>query len=111
MRTMIRATERLPSRCQRPVRAFWLALALSFSSGCTAMTNPVADGIPVRLLPTELQCPSKAHLQTIPLTMLRQPTPDAYRLSSGDILGVFVDGYLGERTLQMPTNVAPLVES
>src|SRR5204862_6131846 len=50
-------------------------------------------------------------LQTIPLTMLRQPTPDAYRLSSGDVLGVFVDGYLGERTLQIPTNVAPSVES
>lgn len=111
MRTMIRATERLPSRRRRPVRALCLALALWFSSGCTAMTNPVADGIPVRLLPMELQGPSKAHLQTIPLTMLRQPTPDAYRLSSGDVLGVFVDGYLGERSQQMPTHVAPPVES
>jgi protein involved in polysaccharide export with SLBB domain len=90
--------------------ALWLVLLQCLASGCTAMTNPIADGIPVRLLPPELWGPSKANLQTIPLTMLRQSPPDAYRLAPGDVLGVFVDGFLGERTQPIPTHVPPLVD-
>ena len=89
----MQATDRLTDRCRGWVRAFGLVLLLSLSTGCTAMTNPVADGIPVRLLPPELLGPSKANLQTIPLTLLRQPSPDAYRLSHGDVLGVHIDGF------------------
>lgn len=111
MESIIRFAERLPDGRRGTVRAVWFVLLLSLSSGCTAMTNPVADGIPVRLLPPELIGPSKANLQTIPLTLLRQSPSDAYRLSSGDVLGVYVDGFLGDRAQPLPIHIAPLVES
>ena len=76
------------ARWFRPRLLAAMALACAASTGCTAMTNPVADGIPVRLLPPELLGPSKAHYQTIPLSVLRQPQPDAHRLDAGDVIGV-----------------------
>ena len=71
------------------MRGCWLGIILivcSVACGCTAMTNPVADGIPVRLLPPELLGPAKTNYQTVPLSLLRQPQPDAYRLDAGDVL-------------------------
>src|SRR5438105_4299858 len=94
----------------RAASFFFSALIVAVAGGCTALTNPVADGIPVRLLPSELWGPSKAHAHTIPLDLLGQPQPDAYRLSGGDVLGIFVDGFLGERTLGVPIHTAPLIE-
>jgi protein involved in polysaccharide export with SLBB domain len=87
-----------------------ILLLCALSTGCTALTNPTADGIPVRLLPPELLGPSKTSYQTIPLTLLRQPQPDVYRLDTGDVLGVFIEGYLGEKTQPLPVQAAPLVQ-
>src|SRR5438105_4985309 len=86
-------------------------LGATLVSGCTALTNPVADGIPVRLLPVDLWGPSKAHLQTIPLNLLSQPQPDVHRLAGGDVLGVYIDGFLGERALGMPVHMTPTVQA
>jgi hypothetical protein len=89
-----------------------LLLAVFLSAGpggCAAMTNPVMNGVPVHRLPPELLAPSKACEQTICLTLLRQPPPDAYRLEPGDVLGVYVEGYLGDRNVALPLHVAPLV--
>jgi hypothetical protein len=86
-----------------------LALLLA-SAGCTAVTNPVADGIPVRLVPQELLAPPKAGSQTIPLCALGQPQPDTYRLDAGDVLGVYIDGFVGDRNMPLPVHVAPLVQ-
>jgi protein involved in polysaccharide export with SLBB domain len=87
-----------------------LLLLCASSGGCTALTNPNGDGIPVRLLPTELLGPSKMCYQTIPLTLLRQPQPDAYRLDTGDVLGVFLEGYLGDKTQPLPVQAAPFIQ-
>lgn len=94
-------------------RAALLAAALlcAGSTGCTALTNPVADGIPVRLLPPELLGPAKTNYQTIPLNVLRQPPSDAYRLDTGDVLGVYLEGYLGNKAISMPVQVAPLTQA
>jgi len=93
------------------VQAFsLLGAVLLASGGCAAMTNPLADGIRVRQLPPELLVPSKECEQTIPLTLLRQPPPKIYRLAPGDVLGVYIEGFLGERNLQLPTHVSPLVQ-
>jgi protein involved in polysaccharide export with SLBB domain len=83
------------------------------AGGCAAVTNPVADGIPVRKVPAELLEPSKANEQTIPLSLLGQPKPPAYRIDSGDVLGVYVEGFLGERTPPdpLPIHVGPLVQA
>jgi protein involved in polysaccharide export with SLBB domain len=69
----------------------------SVSAGCAAVTNPVANGIPVQRLPLELLAESKADLENLPLTSLRQPPPDAYKLAPEDVLGVWIDGVLGEK--------------
>src|SRR5438045_535324 len=77
---------------------------LAATTGCAGLTNPAAEGVPVRLIPPELLAPSKAGEQTVPLNLLRQPVPAEYRLGPGDVLGVFVEGFLGDRNLPPPVN-------
>jgi protein involved in polysaccharide export with SLBB domain len=79
-------------------------------SGCASFTNPVANGVPVRLLPDELLAPSKEGYQTIPLTLLRQPPPEHYLLAAGDTLGVFIEGVLGEAEAAPPVNIPDSAE-
>jgi protein involved in polysaccharide export with SLBB domain len=67
------------------------------TSGCAALSNPVANGIPVRRLSPELLGESRANLELIPLTSLRQTPPDSYRLGPEDILGIWIEGVLGEK--------------
>jgi hypothetical protein len=69
------------------------------------LTNPVADGIPVHRLPPEVLAPSREGLQMIPLSLLRQGPPDVYRLGPGDVLGVYVEGVLGDRTQPPPVRL------
>jgi protein involved in polysaccharide export with SLBB domain len=78
--------------------------------GCTGVTNPIADGIPARLVPQELLAARKTGTQTIPLCMLGQPEPEVYRLDTGDVLGVYIDGFLGERTQPLPVYAPPTVQ-
>jgi protein involved in polysaccharide export with SLBB domain len=85
-----------------------LALLASLFGGCAALTNPTTDGIPVRKLPPELLAPPRAIEQTIPLNTLEQPPSDVYRVAPGDLLGVYVDGVLGEKTQQLPVQVSTL---
>lgn len=101
----------LPYKLRSSVRRVGPALAALCCAlaGCTAMTNPAADGIPVRLLPPELIGPSKTCWQTIPLSALEQPPAEVYRLAAGDVLGVYIEGYLGERTTPLPVQAAPAV--
>jgi hypothetical protein len=70
-------------------------------SGCAALTNPVANGVPVRRLPPELLAAPKEGTRHLPLTLLRQPPPTVYRLAAHDILAVWIEGVLGERN-QLP---------
>jgi hypothetical protein len=83
-----------------------LLLAAGHLTGCAALTNPVADGVPVHLLPAE--CLGRPHQddRPIPLNLLRQPPPEVYRLDAGDILGVYIDTVLGERNQPPPVRYA-----
>lgn len=65
--------------------------------GCASLTNPVANGTPVQRVPPELLGESKENLETIPLTSLRQPPPAAYELDANDVLGIWIEGILGEK--------------
>jgi protein involved in polysaccharide export with SLBB domain len=51
----------------------------------------------VRQLPPEFFGRPKADLRPIPLSLLRQQPPAAYRLDSGDLLGVWIEGILGKK--------------
>jgi protein involved in polysaccharide export with SLBB domain len=97
---------------ETPVRLLLLAaLCLcGLSTGCAALSNPVGDAVPVRLVPPELLGQSRNEEQTISLSLLGQPPPDTYRLGPGDVLGVFIDGILGDRNLPVPLNIAPPVQ-
>jgi hypothetical protein len=97
----------LPFRLARP--RLWLAGLLAcvgLCGGCASLTNPTADGIPVRHLPPELLARPRAEEKPIPLTLLRQEPPDVYRLGPGDVLGVFVAGILGEPNQPIPVRYA-----
>ncbi|HEY7328453.1 MAG TPA: polysaccharide biosynthesis/export family protein [Gemmataceae bacterium] len=61
------------------------------------MSNPVANGIPARRVPPELLGESKEGMQRLPLTLLQQPPPRAYKLAAGDVLGVWIEGVIGEK--------------
>jgi protein involved in polysaccharide export with SLBB domain len=91
--------------CQRRLPSLTALVALlggALAAGCAAMTNPALDGIPVRLLPPELRGQSVAGMQPIPLSLLGQQRPDVYRIDAGDVLGVWVEGILGEKNQQPP---------
>ena len=89
-----------------PLLASLFAILLCLSlCGCAAITNPLANGVPVRILPDELLAKSKADLKPIPLSLLRQPPPAAYRLAAGDILGIYIEGVLGSAETPPPVNM------
>jgi hypothetical protein len=72
-----------------------LPLFASLMTGCAALTNPVANGVPVRRAPPELLAsPPREAMQTVPLTLLGQERPEVYRLAPGDVLGVYIEGIL-----------------
>jgi protein involved in polysaccharide export with SLBB domain len=78
-----------------------VALASIIASGCAAVSNPVADAIPVRRLPAEVLGRPKSDLKPIPLTVLRQPETPAYLLDKGDLLAVIAEDIIA------PANQAP----
>lgn len=75
-------------------------------AGCAAISNPVGDGIPVRFLPDEAFGESKDAYKQIPLSYLRQPAPEIYRLAAGDVLGIWIEGILGEKNAPPPVQVS-----
>src|SRR5437588_12592229 len=90
----------------RPTTRLLWALALlpvaGWSGGCASLTNPVADGIPVRRLPAEVLGRPRSELQPLPLILLRQKEPEEYRLDKGDVLGIVAEEGLGIRGQPIP---------
>ena len=82
-----------------------MTLIVTLLPGCAALTNPVADGIPVRLVPTELLSEPRDPQVMIPLAWLRRPPETEYRLAAGDVLGVYIDGVLGNRDSLPPVTL------
>ena len=81
------------------------ALCVFLLGGCAALTNPVANGVPARLLPDELLAESREGYVPIPLTLLRQPPPEKYVLAAGDTLGIYIGGVLGSEETPLPVNI------
>ncbi len=107
MHNSFQVVDHASSGPERRVRAAVLAIACylcTVLSGCAALTNPVADGLPIDLVPPELLAESKEGLVPIPLSLLGQAPPEAYRLGPGDVLGIWVEGVLGERNQVPPVH-------
>lgn len=90
--------------------ALWRALVIvgavlaCLSSGCASLLNP-ATGIPANRLPREVLGKPKANLKTIDLALLGQKQPDSYKLAPGDVLGIWIEGVLGERGALPPVQL------
>src|SRR5262249_18849004 len=91
----------------RSRRLFALAglLVVCLINGCAAVTNPTVDGIPVRRLPPEVYGKSRENERPIPLTALRQKPPEAHLVGPGDVLGVYVEGVLGDKATPPPGRI------
>lgn len=89
-------------RLESPFVLLFLGL---LGTGCASVTNPVTDGIPVRRLPEELLGESREELKPIPLTMLRQEKPPAHLVDAGDILGIVIEGVLGDKNQPAPVRL------
>lgn len=72
-----------------------LWLMVLATSGCAAVTNPVADGVPVPHVPPEVLGRPKSDLRDIPLTLLRQHPPADYLVDRGDVLAIVANEILG----------------
>ena len=94
MRRACHLLEQLTGRGPAVLAAAVLCATLS---GCAAVTNPVADGVPVDRLPPDYFPRPREEEKTIPLTLLRQKAPDVYRLDAGDVLGVYIEGVFGDK--------------
>lgn len=81
-----------------------LVLACLAASGCASLTNPVAAGLPVRAAPPELIDSNRNREETIPLALLQHPPSGAYRLDAGDVLGIWIEGITGDKTIPLPVN-------
>jgi len=92
------------------LRGVLLSVACALLPGCAALTNPVANGVPARILPEELLAESREGFEQIPLTLLRQQPPEVYRLAAGDVLGVYIEGVLGSAEVPPPVNLPATAE-
>ena len=95
---------------QRHSRMVFCLAACLLLSGCASLTNPVANGVPVRILPEELLADSREGFEPIPLTLLRQAPPEDYYLESGDTLGIYIEGILGNEETPPPVNIPDSTE-
>lgn len=90
------------SRLKGAAAAVLLASSLT---GCAAFTNPVANGIPVHLVPDELLAESREQYESVDLAMLRQPPVEKYILDVGDTLGIYVERIIGDESTPPPVNL------
>src|SRR4051812_5028777 len=95
-------------RCGRLLLWGVLLVAGGAGVGCASFSNPAApDAIPVHRLPPDVFGRPREEERTIPLTLLRQEAPKNYLFDAGDILGVFVEGVLGQRGEAPPVMTQP----
>ena len=72
-----------------------LAVLISMSmTGCTALFSPL-DTIPAARLPDQFKAEPQASKVPLNPARLRQTRPEFYTLDSRDVLGVFIEGVLG----------------
>lgn len=78
-------------------------------SGCAAF-HPI-HGVPARYLPEEYRGTSRAGKRTIDLSLLKQTPSATHRVDTGDVLGIYIEGVLGDRKLPQPVNIPLTNES
>jgi hypothetical protein len=77
----------------RTITAIAILASLSMT-GCTALFNPI-ETIPANRVPAQFLAEPQANKVPIDVARLRQTKPEFYTLDSDDVLGVFIEGVLG----------------
>ena len=83
-----------------------LSLAALWVTGCTQIVAPI-DAIPADRVPKELLV-QPTTTRSIDFARLRRPPEKMYLLDKGDVLGIFIDGVLGQVDEAPPVQLAPL---
>ena len=84
------------------VAAVFVSMSLS---GCTALFSPI-DTIPATRVPPQFLAEPQANKVPIDVARLRQAKPEFYTLDSDDVLGIFVEGVLGNFEEAPPVQLA-----
>jgi protein involved in polysaccharide export with SLBB domain len=93
----------IDQRIKRYTLLLGALLGLSLS-GCTALFSPI-DTIPASRVPPQFMAEPQANKVAIDVARLRQNKPEFYTLDSGDVLGVFIEGVLGNFNEAPPVNL------
>ncbi|MCA9040714.1 MAG: polysaccharide biosynthesis/export family protein [Planctomycetaceae bacterium] len=93
------------------VRRAIILVCLMLTSGLTgcAAFRPM-EGIPARYLSEDLEPESRRNKKTINMALLGQTPPAEYRLDKGDVLGVYIEGFLDSPEKTIPTYYPPSEE-
>ena len=96
------------------LRGLWIVLAALLAvvdSGCTS-----CEAIPAGRMPPSLLAKPRADLEQINFIRLRQDPPPVYQLGPRDILGIYIEGVLGQSDQPPPvhfpekeSNIAPAI--
>ncbi|QDV73041.1 Polysaccharide biosynthesis/export protein [Botrimarina mediterranea] len=105
MTTRSSAIARRPHRVSPCLLVGLVATVIATLSGCAAFTNPVANGIPVRMLPDDMLAPSREGFEPINLALLRTKPPEIFLLDVGDTLGIYIEGIIGDESTPPPVNL------
>jgi hypothetical protein len=82
-----------------------LAFVVSImATGCTSLLSPIS-GIPSHRMPRELLAKPRNNRIPIDISRLRQEPPRNYLLAAGDILGIYIEGVLGESDQLPPIHI------
>ena len=73
-------------------------------TGCTALFSPI-DTIPAERVPAQFLAEPQANKVPIDVARLRQVKPEFYTLDADDVLGIFVEGVLGNFEETPPVNI------
>ncbi len=95
---------RLAARVQIRPGALLFLLAICSQVGCTALFIPI-DSIPARRVPKRFLAERQADKVPIDVARLRQPKPPYYILDKEDVLGVFIEGVLGNEDEAPPVQL------
>ncbi len=85
----------------------WLLMPICVSfalSGCTSIISPI-NAIPAELVPPQFLAAPQANKRPIDVSLLRNISPPAYILDKDDILGVFIEGVLGQPGEAPPVHI------
>jgi RNA polymerase sigma factor (sigma-70 family) len=83
------------------VLAALVVLGVAGTGAGVALSRPVGSEAPAKpdappVAQPEVADGSHKKLQSLPMVLLRQKPPDEYRVDAGDVLGLFIEGVLGD---------------